>query len=113
MKIEAERISQKTSKAIEKFAEKIENFDPYVYRMKKSADGKCAFLKDNLCMIYQERPLVCRFYPFELRQAENDSYVFSFTDECPCIGKGPLLKRSYFKELFEQSKQTMKENKGS
>jgi hypothetical protein len=30
----------------------------------KMPNGKCVFLKDNLCMIYEARPDQCRTFPF-------------------------------------------------
>ncbi len=62
---------------------------PYCYEMKKNSEGKCLFLKDNQCSIYALRPLICRFYPFELKfDPEKDQHVFDFTLECPGISKG-------------------------
>jgi len=92
------------------FADKISGFEPYLYRMKKNSGGKCLFLKDNRCAIYGIRPLICRFYPFELRSAGEDQYVFAYTNECPCIGSGPNLKREYFDKLFKRFIKTMKED---
>lgn len=77
--------------------------------MKKAESGKCIFLKDDLCTIYQTRPLICRFYPFEFKE-ENHKHVFAYTDECPAIGKGPYLEEGYFERLFKASMKTMKEN---
>ena len=111
LRLEAERISQKTLKSVEDFAEKIEGFEPYVYRMKKTNDGKCMFLKDKSCDIYQIRPLICMFYPFELKEAESNKHIFAYTDECPAIGKGPKLKRGYFERLFKKIMKAMEENK--
>ena len=110
LRIEVERILQKILKSIEDFAEKIEGFEPYVYRMKKTKDGKCVFLRDNLCSIYQIRPLICMFYPFEFKVGSN-GYIFAYTDECLAIGKGPKLKRGYFERLFKKIMETMEENK--
>lgn len=109
MATEARRISEKTKKSISDLAERIEGSEPYAYRMKKTADGKCLFLGDGKCTIYKIRPLICRFYPFELNPSK-DRYVFTYTDECPFIGKGPKLKRAYFKELFSKSMEVTDEN---
>jgi Fe-S-cluster containining protein len=106
--LEAKRISQKTLKSVDEFAEKMEGCKPYAYKMKKTKDGKCIFLKGNLCTIYQIRPLICLFYPFELKEVGNDRYTFAHTRECPAIGKGPQLKRSYFETLFKKSMKMMK-----
>jgi Fe-S-cluster containining protein len=111
LRIEAERISQKTLKSVNNFAEKIEGFEPYVYRMKKAKNGKCIFLKNKLCSIYQIRPLICMFYPFEFKEVRSNRYIFAYTDECPAIGNGPKLKRGYFERLFKKIMETMEENK--
>jgi Fe-S-cluster containining protein len=111
LKIEAERISQKTLKSIDDFAEKIEGFEPYVYRMKKTEDGKCIFLKDKSCSIYHIRPLICMFYPFELKEVGRNRYIFAYTDECPAIGKGLKLKKDYFERLFRKIMKTIEENR--
>jgi Fe-S-cluster containining protein len=110
LKIEAERISRNTSKNIEVFAEKIKGSEPYAYRMKKNTEGKCVFLKDNLCMIYEARPLICRFYPFQLENKGDNKFAFTYTSECPGIGKGPRLKRNFFEKLFKESAKIMTED---
>jgi Fe-S-cluster containining protein len=109
MRTEAERISEKTLKGIGEFADRIENCEPYSYRI-KTVDGKCVFLRKNLCTIYDSRPLICRFYPFELKDDGKNKHVFAYTDECPCIGVGPELKRGYFEKLFSESIKAMREN---
>jgi len=108
LEIEAERVSQKTLKVIGEFAEKIGDSEPYIYRMKKT-DEKCVFLKDDSCSIYQIRPLICRFYPFELQNIRNRP-MFTYTNECPGIGRGPQLKRGFFEKLLRESMKLMEEN---
>ena len=69
--------------------------------MKKSGEGKCVFLKDTHCSIYPLRPLICMFYPFELKFNENkESHSFDFTFECPGINQGKLLHKADFEKLF-------------
>jgi Fe-S-cluster containining protein len=111
LKLEADRISQKTLKVVDDFAEKIKGFEPYIYRMKKHRAGKCVFLKANMCTIYQIRPLICMFYPFELKEVRRNRCVFSYTDECPAIGKGCRLTKSYFERLFQKFIKIMEANK--
>jgi uncharacterized protein len=104
---EATIISGHTCLPIEKFTQTAEKA-PYVYEMKKPIDGKCFFLKNNQCTIYPHRPLICRFYPFELKfDTGKDKHVFSFTLECPTIGKGKTLSRVYFEELFLLAQQKL------
>jgi len=110
LKIEADRISEKTSVTIDKYAEKIEGLKPFSLQMRKTEDGKCVFLEDNSCSIYQIRPIICRFYPFELKNLRNNRYAFTYTDECPGIGEGHELKKDFFGKLFGKFKKSMKEN---
>ena len=110
LQIETQRISKKILKQICDFAEKVGGSDPYVYRMKKTGDGKCVFLRDSLCSIYELRPLICKFYPFQLINSENGKLVFDYTNECPSIGKGPELGRSFFEKLYEESLRLMQES---
>lgn len=99
MSLEADRISRKTMKPIAEFADRTEGSELYIYRMKKTKNGKCVFLEHDLCGIYRERPLVCRFYPFELKARGTRRYTFVYTLECPYIAHGPELGREYFEKL--------------
>jgi Fe-S-cluster containining protein len=104
LKLEAERISKKTGKSIVEFADRTVGSEPYAYEMRKDRSRKCVFLRSNACSIYMIRPLICTFYPFELRPTGTNTFVFSYTDECPSIGRGPELKKEYFDKLFARSK---------
>ena len=110
LKTEASQISQKTTLKIEEFAEKTEGSEPYIYQMRKTINGKCIFLKDNLCTIYSHRPLICRFYPFELKNEGHNQYAFAYATECPTIGKGRVLKKEFYEKLFKKLETTLKEN---
>jgi Fe-S-cluster containining protein len=104
LRFEADRISKAKSQPINEFAGEIEDHEPYVYEIsKKSEERKCVFLKGNHCEIYTLRPLICRFYPFELKTTKNGKYEFSYTEECRGIGKGRRLGRAYFENLFQQA----------
>lgn len=110
LKIEADRISKKTLTDLDEFADKIEGSEPYIYQMRKTEDRKCVFLKDDSCSIYQIRPLICRFYPFQLKNMGNNRYAFSYTHECQGVGKGPQLKRDFFERFFDNFIELMREN---
>jgi Fe-S-cluster containining protein len=100
---EAERISKITSKQIEAFTIRIVGRQPYLHEMKKGKAGKCVFLEGKNCSIYASRPLICRYYPFELKTGRNEIFLFSPTKECPSIGIGEVLKESYFSNLFKMA----------
>jgi Fe-S-cluster containining protein len=101
---EAERISKVTSKPLEAFACRIVGHGPYLYEMKKGKEGKCVFLERKDCNIYASRPLICRYYPFELKTERDEIFLFSPTKECPSIGLGEVLKESYFSNLFRMAR---------
>jgi Fe-S-cluster containining protein len=98
---EASEIQKQTSININNFCFEIINQQPYMFEMKKQHSEKCFFLKQNLCSIYDFRPLICRFYPFELKFDEKQQkYVFTATTECPALNHGKRLTQTYFKTLF-------------
>jgi Fe-S-cluster containining protein len=99
-KTEVEQIAKAKGRQIFNFAVKIEDNAPYSYEMKKRKDGKCVFFKNNRCTIYSLRPLICRFYPFELKDMHNRKYTFLYTNECPGINKGQVLNEDYYRMMF-------------
>jgi Fe-S-cluster containining protein len=106
---EADAISAKTSLPKQQFSSKVGGKAPYNREIQKTAEGKCVFLKDNQCTIYDDRPLICRFYPFELKHCqEKETHVFNFTLECPAIGKGRMLTNRDFEELFLLAQQKLR-----
>ena len=107
---EAEEIAAATSKPVSVFAGIIVGKEPYIYEMKKTKNGACVFLADNLCTIYSLRPLICRFYPFELGKGEAKGYQFSYTRECPGIEKGRILGAQYFTELFRLAQTRLRQD---
>jgi uncharacterized protein len=108
LKSEAKVISTETCLPKYVFTKQITGKTPYCYEMKKSGEGKCCFLKDNQCSIYGLRPLICRFYPFELKfDLDKDQHIFDFTPECPGINKGKLMARKDFQELFLLAKERL------
>lgn len=99
---EAEKIAEATQQPIAVFAVEISGKVPYTFEIRKTAkDGKCVFLADNRCSIYSLRPLICRFYPFELKPNEAKRHEFFCTDECPGVNKGKMLDEEYFRKLFQ------------
>ncbi len=108
LRSDAEKISILTGLPVNKFAHEIIGKIPYIYEMnKKPENGECTFLEDNQCTLYAYRPLICRFYPFELSTNNDGKYVFRVTLECPGVrhlgtfGVGMKLNSDYFKALFD------------
>lgn len=110
LKTDVKRIINKTSLNVREFANATSGSEPYMYEMKKTEDFKCFFLKNNSCKIYEIRPLICRFYPFELKNLGNKNYSFSYTTKCPGIGQEFPLKRKFFEKLFKEAIAAMEES---
>ena len=100
---EANEIAKATNKSIYEFAIEIEQRAPYCYEMKKTKEsGKCVFLRENRCVIYSKRPLICRFYPFGFTNWEQQK-TFYYTKECPGIGRGHEMNEINFSKLLRQA----------
>ncbi len=105
---EAKQIAKETLKQVQDFSIEIYDREPYSYEMKK-VDGKCIFLNGENCSIYPIRPLICQFYPFELKFVEGkNQYVFESTLECPGINSGKLMVEADFKGLFRLASNRLK-----
>ncbi len=107
LKPEVDRIAAHTKRAIQEFAKETDDNPPYSFEILKNAlTGMCIFLKDNECTIYEQRPLICRFYPFELTTDEHGDFVFRETPECPAINNHASktekkLGAGFFAELLK------------
>ena len=75
---------------------------PFSLEMEKT-EGKCIFLKNGRCKIYDFRPLLCRCFPFWIEREGKWKFIFKASEECPGMGKGLTLKRSFFVQLLKQS----------
>ena len=108
LEAETNNIAAHTSRCILDFSLEIKDKRPYVYEMKKTSEGKCVYLKDNQCSIYQLRPLICRFYPFELKfNKDKKLHDFDFTVECPGINQGKVFLERDFKKLFKSAQESL------
>lgn len=107
LKSDAERIATYAGRKIRDFTTNLNGKTPYIYEMRKSKNGKCVFLANNKCIIYEARPLICRFYPFELSLNHIGKYEFRATEECPGVhiqesqGIGKKLDLDFFIILLD------------
>jgi Fe-S-cluster containining protein len=111
---EANDIASATNQPIICFAQEISDKPPYRYEMKKTPeDGKCVFLRENRCLVYSKRPLICRFYPFGLKTIRQHR-IFYYSNECPGIGRGKTMKENDFHRLLKQANRraVVKQGKG-
>lgn len=105
LEAEARVIAEAKGIPLETFAVPSPCTPPYAFSMRK-VEGRCVFLRRTECTVYAVRPLVCRFFPFELRRSEPEGYEFVGTEEyCPGLGRGRLLTHRLFKELFASAEE--------
>ena len=75
-------------------------------------DGKCVFLEDNACQIYESRPLICRSFPYTF-QTRGDQIFWGYTTKakeyCPAIQKETEVDKESLETLasniLEESKE--------
>jgi Fe-S-cluster containining protein len=97
---EAQEIQKQTTLNTDTFCFEITDKHPYKFEMKLH-ENKCFFLKPDGCNIYKFRPMICKFYPFELKFDETQQkYTFTATTECPALNQGKRLTQTDFKQLF-------------
>ncbi len=69
--------------------------------LKKMKDGSCIFLKNNLCMIHPERPVVCRSFPFTFSREEDGGISWGLSamkEICPGLEEDIIVTDE---ELFQ------------
>ncbi|MBS7623393.1 YkgJ family cysteine cluster protein [Candidatus Bathyarchaeota archaeon] len=94
---EAIEISRKTGIPVEQFARKAQD-QRYPYEMRKRY-GSCLFLEGRYCRLYDYRPLVCRFYPFEMESDGSTLKILFAGEACPGSGRGQPLGEHFFRRL--------------
>jgi Fe-S-cluster containining protein len=105
---EVKAISRLTGLNPRSFCVTLDSIEPYRSEMLKQASGDCIFLKGPSCVIYNERPLTCKFYPFYLEEHSIGNIVFDLTSEkCPGLGQGPLLSTEFFVEMLRTASKQM------
>lgn len=58
------------------------------------AKGYCTFHSENLCTIYEHRPICCQVYPLKVQSRYKDGQVMTVLGlhtKCPGVGKGSEL----------------------
>jgi len=105
---EASRISLKTGLKLEEFLIPFTDCSPYTHVMRK-LDGRCHFLQEGACLIYDLRPITCVFYPFFLNRTNSRCFRFELTPErCRGLGLGPALSKEHFRFLFTLATQRLR-----
>jgi len=98
------RLSRRLGLNTSQFAVETGEDRNFPFEMKKESDGKCIFLRERGCSIYDDRPLVCKCYPFSIEELTPDLYAFEPNlDECPGIGDGGELRDDFFRRLLGEA----------
>jgi len=91
-------IAPRTGLKVEEFSDVVKGQGDFPRSIRK-IKGRCVFLRGNVCRIYTDRPLICRFYPFFLERLA-DSFRFGFDADCLGIGEGREMTRDFFAGLL-------------
>ncbi|RDE12052.1 MAG: hypothetical protein C4K49_10890 [Candidatus Thorarchaeota archaeon] len=76
--------------------------------LRKTPNGDCVFLQDNLCLIHAARPSACRAFPFVFQEDKGGlAWGLSAVKEiCPGLGRGPQVSAS---NLYETGNEVLEE----
>jgi Fe-S-cluster containining protein len=93
---------------LEKFEKgtKIHSVNEVIGFLKMKGDGSCVFLyydkKNKIygCNIYDQRPIFCRFFPFEIENKGLKTSILKFIPCCNGLNasKGQFLDKNFFEE---------------
>ena len=65
----------------------------------RKIEGRCLFLGEDGCKLYESRPLLCRMYPFYVER-QGGVYIIGFGTECPGFGGGDVLSEGFYAKLL-------------
>lgn len=109
---EAEIISKKMKISKEEFSKKVDfaemNKDyslKELYQMKRIKDtNSCFFYRNNMCTIYDIRPIDCRIFPYDIKLEKDGNYylVYYKSDKCQIMSENikNIKMVSYNTRLF-------------
>ncbi len=63
------------------------------YALKTNPDGSCVFLKNKRCKIYENRPSICRVYPYMLQSMGDIIPKLRIRNVRQLYGKPGLMKK--------------------
>lgn len=89
---EAQSISRKTKRKIEKFANKITDNVYQMRRMTNNESEGCIFYYNNECSIYEDRPIDCRLFPFDFKEIDGIYWLIYYTDFCHLPDENEIKK---------------------
>ena len=69
-------------------------------------DGRCIFLGEEGCMVYEGRALLCRMYPFWVERL-GEVFIIKADPGCPGVGEGKELDEQFFRDLLKMALDSM------
>ena len=69
---------------------------------KKNLNGKCIFLKNKRCTVYESRPSQCKTWPFWNENMHAKVWNEDIAVNCPGIGKGKKIKSDTIKKFLKE-----------
>lgn len=82
---EVDEISKITKRNVDEFAIKLTN---KLYQMKRENEDEakgCIFFQNNVCSIYDLRPIDCRLFPFDFKEINGEYKVIYYDKICDSI----------------------------
>lgn len=83
-----------------------------VYHLIDGQDGKCLFLKDKRCQVYEGRPTQCRTWPFWPEVMDSKIWQKEVASFCPGVGQGHPWPKQKIEDMLKEQ-QSSEENYGS
>jgi len=107
---EISEMSQTLHVRVDSFIQQFCHPDSNGYRLKEQEDGACIFLKDNLCIIYDKRPLQCRTFPFWTENLKSPYRWKQLRHICPGLDKGKLYDLNEIQRILNMQKDSESES---
>ena len=98
------RFSKYFKLSIKKFIEKYcQITEGLIHLIEKSElNGKCIFLKNKKCSVYNSRPSQCRTWPFWNENMNAKVWNEDISINCPGIGKGKIINQKKIDTLLKE-----------
>lgn len=108
--MEISEMSRALQMGVESFKQQFCYPDSNGYRLKEQEDGACIFLKDNLCIIYEARPLQCRTFPFWTENLKSHYRWKQLRSICNGLDKGKLYPLNEIQQLLNRQRNSKSES---
>ena len=94
----AKVLNMSTTAFTKKYCEKQ---DDGIYHLIEGEDGRCHFLDDKKCGIYEGRPTQCRTWPFWPEVMNAKVWNKEVAQFCPGVGKGKTWSKEEIQEQLQ------------